>query len=230
MARFGKSALVCMMFWCVHARAASLYQIDINDANNPVTESGWTGLDAQYSGNGGSVVVDTTTFAVLSSDGARSRSYSNSLTRDFIYDDGSGQAVGVTVSTLPSGQWQAEVWAYDASFDPIGNQFVGISQLGGTISIDNTSIPNTEIIYTSTFAGHSTDPYVFTFTTSEVAPGFMIFTRENNGNDRSRFSALRLTLIPEPATMGLLALGGVGLLVRRRRGRTAGRKNYRQAG
>ncbi|MEZ5301491.1 MAG: PEP-CTERM sorting domain-containing protein [Verrucomicrobiales bacterium] len=57
----------------------------------------------------------------------------------------------------------------------------------------------------------------FQFDSGDFAPGFGIFTRENNTNDRSRFNALRITSVPEPGRAALLAFGALGLIARRRR-------------
>lgn len=187
--------------------------IDVNSNSSP-TAPGFVGLDipGTGTGNGSSVTDQGVTFTVFSSDGHRDRGGPNDLTRDFIFDDGAGQAVGLVIDGLASkvngnALWMAEVWSFDNSFNPVGNQFVGLN---------NT--PSGEIIFTSTFAGDATQPFTFTFQDSDIDDSFGIFTRENNGNNRSRFNAVRLTqIVPEPTTAVLGLMGLAGLATRRRR-------------
>ncbi len=198
------------------------YAIDVNSSAAPgATETGFTPIVATYTGNGGSVVIDGVAFAVLSADGSRTRTGPNELTRDFIYDEGEANAaVGLTVSSLNSGVYEAEVWAWDSDVGGGGTQIVGISNLGATTSIDGTPIAGGEIIFTSSFTPDPTEPFRFFFDTSQVAPGFLIFTRENNDGNRARFNALRLTAVPEPSSYVLGLLGALGLAAcvwRRRR-------------
>ena len=160
----------------------SEFKIDI-DVDSAVTEPGWTSL--RVTSNRGAAAVDGTTFQVFSADGSRNRSGPNALTRDFVYDNGSGQATGLQVFDLPAGRWQAEVWAYDSAVPP-GDQFVGIT----------TFTSGGELIFTDSFTMHPTDPYTFVFGTSALPDGFGIFTRENNSRDESRFNALRLSPAP----------------------------------
>ncbi len=198
---------------------AVVFQIDVDTtvvngvagASPLITQAGWTSLDATNS-NGSSVTVAGTTFTAFSADGSRLRSGTNggtALTRDFIFDDGANQAVGLQVFNLPVGLWQVEVWSWDDTF-PTGNQIVGITRFQA----------GPEIIYTNTFTPNPTTPFTFIVDTrTTVLPdGFGIFTRENNSQDRARFNALRMTnLVPEPTTAGLGMLGAAALLARRRR-------------
>jgi len=158
----------------------SEFKIDI-DVDSAVTEPGWTSL--RVTSNRGSAAVDGTTFQVFSADGSRNRSGPNALTRDFVYDNGSGQATGLQVFGLPAGRWQAEVWAYDSAVPP-GDQFVGITRFPG------------ETIFTDSFTMDPTAPYTFVFGTSALPNSFGIFTRENNSRNESRFNALRLSPAP----------------------------------
>jgi hypothetical protein len=187
----------------------SEFKIDIDVGTPPDTEPGWTSLPV--SGASGSVDVTGTTFQVFSADDSRVRGGPNPLTRDFVFDDGGGQAVGLQVFDLPPGIWEASVWAWDNDY-AVGDLIVGITQFGPP-----------EIIFTNSFSASPTDPFTFQFDSSTLANGFGIFTRENNANDRARFNALQLVLIPEvipePSTLliwSLLAGLGVGLGWRRR--------------
>ena len=198
--------------WTSGASAALIFKIDVdfqneNGAMSP-TESDWTSLLVNDSSpNSASVTVSGVTFDIFSADGARDRnSGGTSLTRDFVFDDGSGQAVGLTVSGLPAGWWQASVYSYDASFSA-GNQIVGITQFGAS----------PESIYTSSFASNANTPFTFKFDSSALIDGFGIFTRENNSANRARFNALELRQVPAPATLALISLGLLGFGIQRRK-------------
>ncbi len=185
--------------------------IDSTQGGTPVrTEDGFTSLLVNDSGVG-SVTVDGVTFETFSVDGARNRTgVASDLTADFVFDDGAGQAVGVTVTDLPPGVWKAEVYSFDGPF-PAGDQIIGITQFAA----------GPELIFTDSFPSNETEPFTFVFDSSELPNGFGIFARENNSADRSRFNALVLTLVPEPTALMLLTgLTGVPC-VRRWRARLA---------
>ena len=174
--------------------APTLYQIDIDSTNGGTsiaTQAGWTSLDAS-NGNGSRVFVDGALFEVFSADDDRNRQAPNDLAADFVYDNGSGQAVGLTIRDLAPGAYKAEVWAWDQAV-PLGNQIVGITQFAA----------GPEIIFTTGFSPSATDPFMFTFDSTNLPDGFGIFTRESNSRDESRFNALRLTAISQAPDGGL---------------------------
>lgn len=203
-------AVAVMLALIASAGAATLYQVDIDSTQggtSVATEDGWSSLNVGEGGTG-TVTIDGTTFETFSADGSRNRNFANNLTRDFIFDDGAGQASGVRVFNLPPGLWQAEVWAYDSG-SAAGTQIVGITRFGA----------GNETIYTDAFESNPDTPFAFTFDTADVPDGFGIFTRENNDADRGRFNAVRLTQIPEPGVGLFLALAASGVAVFRRRNR-----------
>lgn len=184
------------------ASAALIFRIDIDSlfpgGSVSGTEPGWTSLPVGNSSpNTASIVVDGVTFSVFSADGSRDRAAASSdLTGDFVFDDGPGEAVGLTISGLPGGRWDASVYSFDAQF-PAGNQIIGITQFG--------SAP--EDIYTTSFASNEFTPFTFRFNSSDLVDGFGVFARENNEVNRSRFNALELRQVPTPASILLLGLG-----------------------
>ena len=162
-------------------------QIDVDSTHGGTaiaTEAGWTSLDAT-AGNGSKVSVAGVEFEASSADGSRNRQAPNDLAGDFIYDNGSAQAGILRVRNLPAGRWQAEVWAWDQAV-PAGDQIVGITQFAD----------GPEMIFTNSFTMSPTDPFTFTFDSTDLPEGFGIFTRENNSRNESRFNALRLTALP----------------------------------
>ena len=204
--------------------------IDSRTGGSIATQPGWTSIDATESSNGDNAIVDGVTFTVFSADGSRSRTSGGvanpgGLTTDFVYDDGNGQAVGLRVDDLPDGIWEAKVWSWDQTA-PAGGQIVGITRF--------ITGSGNETIYATNFAPHPNDPFTFQFDSSLLPDtGFGIFTRESaiSGNNRARFNALQLTLvpqtvIPEPMTMLAVGLGvaGLGRYVRRRRKDTSRRR------
>ncbi|BDS06808.1 hypothetical protein NT6N_18480 [Oceaniferula spumae] len=217
--------LIPFLILTASAHAATIYSIDINDADDPITEAGWTGLNANHSTNGGTVNIGGVDFSIDSSDGSRVRGTSaspnpNALTGDFAFDDGAGQAVILlfgAAGDLPAGIWQVEVWAFDSS-GGVGDQILGLRTNGGennAATINGSLQANGRV--TDNMGSSPTDPAAtFTFLSDGVSR-YDVFVRENNGNNRSRLNAVRLTSIPEPSSAALAGLGGLAFLLRRKR-------------
>lgn len=207
-------------------QAATIYSIDINNEPNSVTAPGWVGLDVPQAGNGGPVTIGGIDFSIGSADGSRLRGTvaspnPNALTGDFAFDDGAGQAVIMFfggAGDLMAGTWQVEVWAFESS-GGVGDQILGL-RTNGTENASATINGNLQSDgrVTDTMGSDPINPSgVFTFQSDGVSQ-YDIFVRENNGNDRSRLNAVRLTyVVPEPSSMVLLGLGGVAFLMRRKR-------------
>jgi|GEM_PF-6616059 len=216
-----KSFIYCFAFAAIFltatlSNAALIYKIDINDADNPATATGWTGLNANHGGNGGSVTIDGVTFAPFSADGSRLRLSSgnpnpDALLGDFVYDDGSGQAVGLLfggAGDLQAGTWEVEMYASDSG---VGNQI--------SPQIAAYRENGSETIISSNVLASLTDPAItFTFESDGVS-AYDVFFRENNSNDRARLNAvsLRFIPVPEPSSIVLFILGLLGLVWHMRR-------------
>lgn len=193
------------------------FKIDIDSTTNgPLdTAPGWTSLDATQPSDGDEVVVGDVIFNVFSADGSRSRSGPNSLTRDFVFDDGSGQAVGLEIWHLPEGNYEAKVWAWEDA-GGVGDLIVGWIKQGGS-----------ENIVTTTAVADPDDPIVTFRFYADGTSMYRIFTRENNSQNRARFNALQLNRIPEPSTFVLAAFGLLGLVFCGRRSRRLARPGLR---
>jgi hypothetical protein len=208
------------------AGAATLYMIDIDSTRTGAgaafggplfTEPGWTSLDATQpeAANGASVNIDGVVFSVGSADSSRLRSTGgvpnpNPLTADFVFDDGDGQAVilffGVAGS-LQAGTWKVDAWNWDSTIAGFENtlQIAGYRTNGAETIVSSNVIPN------------ATNPAVsFTFTSDGVS-AYDFFFRDNSEFNRTRLNAVRLELIPEPASSGMILLAGVAVFARRRR-------------
>lgn len=206
--------IIPLLFSSVFAHAA-VYSIDINDADNSLTAVGWTTLDAAHTGDGGTVTLDGIQFGVTSSDGARLRGTVGSpspdaLYGDFAFDDGSGQALIMQfggAGALAAGEWQVEVWVWD-------QDYTGANALDFTIGY-RTNTTETQIA-TGVSSSNSGAAYTFNFTSNGTST-YDTYLREANTGDRMRLNAVRLTQVPEPSSTALLGLGGLALLIRRKR-------------
>ncbi len=177
------------------ACAATNYKIDINVAGSSATMAGWTGLDAAYTGGGGSVTVDGVTFATFSADGARLRGTvgapnPNALLGDFAYDDGNGESVGLLLGgagSLQAGTWEVDVYSCDATSPP-GVQIVAYRV-------------NTAERFVSTTTGPSLTGPAFTFRfLSDGVSAYDVFLRDNDAANRARINAVELRYLgPAPS-------------------------------
>ncbi|NWK55763.1 PEP-CTERM sorting domain-containing protein [Verrucomicrobiaceae bacterium N1E253] len=205
--------LSCLLLSMGACYGATVYSIDINDADAPLTTSGWTGLNSPHSADGGAVTVDGVEFRISSSDGSRLRgSPSNpapdSLVGDFAFDEGAANSAIILhfgqAGSLVAGDWLVEVWSYDSG-SSVGTQMVGYRRNG-----------TETIVHTDVEVSASGPAASFTFSSDGVG-AYDVFLRENSSGNKTRLNAVRLTLIPEPSTASLFGLAGVALLLRRQR-------------
>lgn len=187
------------------ASAATTFKIDIDSTyggSDLETALGFTSLLA--TNQTGSATIDGVTFTESGSKGDRNRSGGSDLVTDFIFNDDGGVAgdVGLKISGLQEGIWEASIWSFDSA--------TGVSNQNAGVKSDDGS--DRQLFVTGFNA--STSPVTFQFNTANFDDDFIIFV--SGGAGRARFNGLELTtLIPEPASVALVGLGGVILLSRR---------------
>jgi hypothetical protein len=127
---------------------------------------------------------------------------------DFVFDDGAGQAVGLTfgaAGSLPAGVWQVEMWVWDQGLvDATTPMIIGYRSNAAETIVTTNAIPDSTL-----------PAQTFQFTSDGLA-AYDVFVRENNTVDRSRLNAVRLTLIPEPSSVVLMVAALAGFVRRRR--------------
>ena len=186
------------LFLAASTLVSAQYKIDINSTTGgPLsTEAGWTSLDATNVNN--SVTIGGVTFQPFSADGSRVRTSGgnatpNDLTADFVFDDGSGQAVGLFfggAGDIPAGEWSVKLWIWDAT-SAVGNCIVGYRT------------NNAETIVSSSVTPDPVNPaIIFTFT-SDGTSAYDVFVRENNAANRSRLNAVELSPAQGPSDLNL---------------------------
>lgn len=193
-----------------NAFSSTVYSIDINSGSSP-TETGFVGLV----GNNGNFVIDQgVTFTMFGSAGTRDRGTSsgaNDLTRDFAFPDETdniGAPVGVEITGLEAGIYQASVWSFEGSGADIYPEWIGYETDTGSSDVSQISFD----------PEHTTDPaIVFTFAYDPSTDGNLrIFAYGYEGFQcvqcpRARFNALQLTAVPIPAAIWLFGSGLIGL-------------------
>jgi hypothetical protein len=200
--RCGAVAAVVLISGVNQLRGATVYAIDINNASNPFTESGWTGLDAVQTGSDSTVVIDGITFQVFSADGARVRLSSglpnpDSLMADFVFDDGDGQAVGLRFGsfaaqgTLAAGKWKVEMWIFDAT-TTVGTQIVGYQ------THNSAGVSQGESIVSDAVEADNANPAITFELVADGTSFYSVFTRDNSATDRTRLNAVRITSLTAP--------------------------------
>ena len=128
-------------------------------------------------------------FQCNASDGAQIEFYISGLSTDFTYD------INFTAGGNTS--------AYDGQSVAV-NGVTGTN--GANYSPYQASQDGQSGVLEVTWAGLSLD-----------SNDRLTFVVDGNENDRPSVGMIRIEAVPEPATMGLLAIGGIGMLIRRKR-------------
>jgi hypothetical protein len=154
---------------------------------------------------------------------------------NFSYFQDSAPSIGATANDLAlqhimeNGIWYSN-WIYSGSGDPavliLGNLTAGKTYQVDLFALDSDTADPQDILFTFNGgqANHFTEVvgtyYDVTENVVAVGPGQIEVDFSSPTNSAStgipRFSAFSVELVPEPASLGLLAIGGVTLLRRRR--------------
>lgn len=218
--------LVAALLSLALAREASavVIMLDIDSSEGDrgiVTQEGFTSYDAgtgpfdpeDRSPPEGSIVIDGVTLQLFGGlDGSRHRTTGgggefDSLLRDFVFNDGAGNAIGLRLIGLEPGIYDVTSWHYD-----------GAANVPGTIQVEvrgsNPTLPSTVVRDAVPF---STDPVNYQITVSDPGQTIELIFREDDNLNRSRLNGIVIQTVPEPTAAGAILVGIFALGLRRRR-------------
>ena len=213
------SAACCIaaLFCVAGASRAAVIMLDIDSTQNgtPITtQEGFTSYDAGSGPAGsppeGSIEVDGVTLTLFGGlDGSRHRATGgggqyDALLRDFVFNDGAGAAVGLRLTGLPLAVYDVESFHFDGGAGITGTIQVEVRNPGGQSTILADAVP------------FSTEPIRYQITVDEEGEVLELVFREDDTLNRSRLNGIIIQPVPEPATAGVLVIGALGLLHRRR--------------
>ncbi|MFK7849814.1 MAG: PEP-CTERM sorting domain-containing protein [Akkermansiaceae bacterium] len=200
---------------------AALLAVDFNRDSGSLTESGFLAQDTSgisHTTTAGNILV---TFTGQQGDFDRGASggTNNSLYRDFIFDNNGGSPdITITLSgagIAASSDYIMTFYAYDSGDS---------SRRTGIIGINGTTGPTLgPVVSQGTGVPDSLDEYAVTGTFTSDGVGNLTFGIDGlpGGNERTVINGFQLdavaVAVPEPSTTALLGLGGLALILRRRK-------------
>ena len=197
--------------------ATDLLAIDINHGTSP-TEAGFTGQNSSgvvHSTTAGDITVSFTGQQGTFDRGA-SGGVNNDLYRDFIFENNTGNSPDITLTLTGPGvaastDYILTFYAYDSGDATRRTGIAGISGTTGTtlgpVISQGTGVPDT------------LDEYAVTGTFTSDGAGTLTFGIDGlpGGGERTGINGFQLEAVPEPSTTALLGLGGLALILRRRK-------------
>ncbi|MFP4053926.1 MAG: PEP-CTERM sorting domain-containing protein [Phycisphaerae bacterium] len=230
-------AVTCVL--AASAQADVIYLVDVGDAGGSPTEAGWntvsliqagipanSAADQTLTAVNGVDTIGLTDMAVSSSDRGFSSSNSIDIAPDWVTEDAANDfewlfdnngdgTVQLSfnlsgLDTTPGVTYTVEIWSARANNS---SSFVDVT-IDGAFS--DGGLSNDFNWGNEGLTGKDANGTADVLTWSNLAASDGDLTVNIVGTDRLGVNAMRITQIPEPATMALLSLGGLAVLKRRR--------------
>ena len=218
------ASLVLAMF-AKASFAAPLLSVDIDEASNPDTAPGFTSFPVSMNSQlNPSVIVGAVTITLDGHWGSRDRGVNdpanngafteNLLLRDtvFPFDPGQGPFTMTVSGLTPGAQYNTSVWSYDSAV-PTGATYDFSSN--GTLVRDDFAVtepPTTNDQNRIDFVALADIAGKVIISLSDYKP-----PASPTGYAEYRLNAIQMSLVPEPGSIALMALGYVALCGFRRR-------------
>ena len=128
------------------------------------------------------------------------------------------QDLGIAAAANTTYELTVGVGNRNASFSPTdGTQASTFGLYAGGDAEDGGSLLGDLTVDAGPLGESTFADYTATITTGDSVSGNLFVSLRNTGAGRSHFDNVRLSVVPEPSSIALFLLGGLGLLAQRRR-------------